>query len=266
MLQPLEPFSGSNSYGTWGAALVTALVVAVAMALGLWRGRRARASKRGDSEAVGAMTGATLGLVAFILAFTFSMAAGRHDARRQLVLADANAIGTAHLRASLLTEDKAKAAQSLLLEYLDLRIAVAHDPSQITVALARIEGLQAQLWEIGRTAAREQPASIVVGLFVQALNEVFDIHSERVQVGARDRLPLSLWAALYLLIGLGMWLVGYQAGMLGVGVSFPPTILVIAFALVVMLISDLDRPQDGFLRVGQQPLSDLQQALHRAAQ
>jgi hypothetical protein len=262
MLQPIAASPSIGVLGTWQAPLVTILVVAGAMALGAWSGARRRETAQSEDSALASMTSATLGLIAFVLAFSFGMASSRHDARKQLVLADANAIGTAHLRASLLADESAAVARSLIVEYLDRLVAAATDPARVEAEVAELDVLQAKLWNLGTSAAKDQPTAVGVGLFVQALNDVFDTTTMRLQVGARDRIPTSVWVALYVLIGLGMWLVGFQAGVRGFGWSVAPTIVTVAFALVALLISDLDRPQDGFLRVLQQPMLDLQRSLH----
>lgn len=248
--------------GAWGAAFFTVAVISITASLGYALGRRAQNSGRDSDSPVGSMVGATLGLLAFMLAFTFGMAASRHDARRRLVLEEANAIGTAHLRASLLPDASAVEVRRLLTDYVDGRLEVANDLDKLNDALVRNDEIQAQLWEIGRTAAISQPTAHGVALFLEALNEVFDLHTERLAVGARDRIPSAIWAALYLLTGLSMLVVGYHAGLLGSARLVPVVMLVLAFSSVVLLISDLDRPREGFLQVGQQPLVDLQLVLH----
>ena len=67
------------------------------------------------------MVAATLGLLAFILAFTFGLAASRFDSRMQVLLDEANAIGTTYLRAGMLPE-QGKQIRALLREYADARL------------------------------------------------------------------------------------------------------------------------------------------------
>ena len=70
------------------------------------------------------LVGAMLGLLAFILAFTFGMTGSRFDARKQLVLDEANAIGTTYLRAALLPEKQGLEVRRLLREYAEVRLSV----------------------------------------------------------------------------------------------------------------------------------------------
>jgi uncharacterized spore protein YtfJ len=251
--------------GAWGAGFGTIVLIVLSAGLGFLAGRRAL-RKRGDSEApVGSTVGATLGLLAFMLAFTFGMAAAKHEARRRLVLDEANAIATTVLRGELLSEERAAAVHALLTEYVDVRLAVARDPSLLATALARTAVLQSELWAIARDAARAGPTSST-SHFVGAVNEVLDLHTERMTIGVRDRIPRAIWLALYLLTFLSMAAVGYHAGMGGTARLTPLAMLVLAFASVVLLIADLDHPQQGFMVVSQAPLEDLARELHAGDQ
>lgn len=244
-----------------GAALLTILVIVASAGLGFLAGRRQR-RKRGEGEPpVGSIVGAALGLLAFLLAFTFGMAASRHDARRRLVLEHANAIGTADLRSTLVSNETGERVHALLAEYVDLLLSVARDPSHLATALIRTGEIEDQLWSTARDALRADPTSQAAALFTAALNDVFDLQSDRLQVGARDRIPAPIWIALYFLTALCMLAVGYHAGMMGSARLLPLTVLVLAFSTVVLLIADLDRPQQGFLRVSQEPLEDVAREL-----
>src|SRR5512135_1488179 len=89
----------------WGVFAATVVVVLVAVEVGFLLGsRRRRRSEEALKAPVGELVAAMLGLLALLLAFTFSLAASRFDTRRSLVLDEANAIGTTWLRAGLLAE------------------------------------------------------------------------------------------------------------------------------------------------------------------
>jgi hypothetical protein len=206
------------------------------------------------------MVGAILGLLAFMLAFTFSLAASRFDARRQVVLEEANAIGTTYLRARLLPEPQQTAVAGLLREYVDVRLRAVREGT-VAEAIARSEELHEQLWSQATAAADKAPGSIMTGLFIQSLNEVIDLHAKRVMVGLRSRIPLSIWCALFALAMVGMAAMGYQAGLSATRRSPAMLLLVLAFAGVMLLIVDLDRAQEGFLKVGQAAMIDLQKSM-----
>ena len=208
------------------------------------------------------MVASILGLVALVLGFTFSLAASRFDARRHAVLEEANAIGTTYLRARLLPEPQASESARLLREYVDVRVRGIAE-GKIAEAIARSEVLHELLWAQASAAAKSQ-SSIMTGLFIQSLNNVIDLHAKRVLVGIRSRLPVVIWAGLFGLAMLGMSAVGYQAALSATRRSPAMLGLVLAFAVVLFLIADLDRGQEGLLQVNQHALIDLQKTMQPA--
>jgi len=209
---------------------------------------------------IGAMVGAILGLLAFMLAFTFSLAASRYDSRRMTILDESNAIGTAYLRARLLPDPERTEVARLLREYVDVRVRSV-DEGTVAEGIAQSEKLQDQLWAQATAAAHKNPTSIMSGLFIQSLNEVIDLHAKRVMIGTRSRVPLSIWLGLFALGLIGMASMGYQAGLTATRRSPAMLLLATAFAGVLFLIVDLDRVQEGFLRIGQQSMLDLQKSM-----
>ena len=220
-------------------------------------GKRRHAHSPDEKDAsVAAMVASILGLLAFMLAFTFSMAATRFDTRRQGVLLEANAIGTTWLRARLLPEPQRTEIKELLRRYTELR-AQKIDASTITELMAESEKLHEQLWTRGVAAAEKDSGSIMTGLFLQSLNESIDLHSTRVFAGLLSRVPLTIWLALLSLNVLGMVAVGYQSGLSATRRTPEMLILTLAFATVLYLNLDLDRAHEGLLHVNQQPMINL---------
>jgi len=245
----------------WGVFLATVAVVLLAVEGGFRLGQyRRRRSEQEDKPPVGEMVAATLALLAFMLAFTFGLAASRFDVRRGLVIDDANAIGTTYLRAGLLPEPHRSDVRSLLREYVDVRLE-AVQPGKLSRSIGRSEELHARLWAHAVAVEEKNPGSIVVGLFIASLNEVIDLHAKRLALGVRNRIPGTIWAALSFVTIIGTSVMGYHAGLAGSGRSLALLALVLAFSAVVTLIADLDRPQEGLLRVSQQTMIDLQKTL-----
>jgi hypothetical protein len=244
------------------AAVVAGAALAVEGGYRLGRYRLSRTTEEKEAP-VGAMVGSVLGLFAFVLAFTFGLAANRYEARRQAVLDEANAIGTTYLRAGLLPEPVRGVSARLLREYVDARLAMVQE-ARHAEGLARSDELQRQLWERAVSGAQQQPGPIT-GLYVQSLNQVIDMHAVRVQVGVRNRIPPSIWVGLLTLGAVAMGGVGYQAGIAATRRSPAMLALVLAFSGVLFMIADLDRPQQGFLTVGQQPMLDLQAGMRADA-
>ena len=243
----------------WGLYLATVALVFLSVEVGVRLGRiRRRAKEQEKDAAVGAIVGATLGLLAFVLAFTFGMAASRFDDRRQIVVKESNAIGTAYLRAGMLPAPRDATVRQLLAEYIDVRLS-AVETGNLAEALTKSDALHAALWAEATAAGREEPRSIVVGLFIQSLNDVIDIHAERVLIGVRSRIPMPVWLGLYFITVISMAAVGYHEGLTGSRRSLAIVALALTFSAVMLLVADLDRPQEGMLKVSQQAMIDLRE-------
>ncbi|RZI40758.1 DUF4239 domain-containing protein [Herbaspirillum sp. HC18] len=243
----------------WGLFVAIFLLSLLSEEAGFVLGKYRRGRPHEKEPPVNTMVGATLGLLAFILAFTFGLAATRFDARRQLLLDEANAIGTTYLRAGMLPERR-DAIRALLRDYVDTRLN-AVETGRIVEGIRRSENLQNQLWEHAVAVAEKNPDSVIVGLFIQALNDVFDIHSNRV-TAARNRIPVAIWGALLGISVLSFAAMGYHAGLVGISRSLAVIAVAFTFSAVIWLIADLDRPREGSLRISQQPLIDLRQSMN----
>lgn len=248
-----------DSIPVWLLIGVVACGVLLSIEIGYRVGRYRAASPKHEVEApVGTIVGAILGLLAFILAFTFGMAANQFEARREMVVEEANAIGTAYLRANLLPDDQSTKVQQLITQYVDVRLEIV-ERRNVEEALAKSDGLHRQLWREVETASRLQPGSVPVGLFTEAVNSVIDEHAKRIQVGLRNRLPPLLWIVLLMLTFLAMAGVGYQGGLIK-SIRSPATfVLIVSFSIIIGLIADLDTPQDGALVVSQEALVKLRE-------
>jgi len=242
--------------------VITVLVVFFSVEGGFRLGKHRRLDPDHEPETpVVSIAGATLGLLAFMLAFIFGMAETRYDARRLLVIDEANAIGTTYLRAGFLPEPQRSKIRGLLREYVTVRTEGVKT-GKIAAAIARSEELQDRLWAETEALAEKTPGSIMAGLFIQSLNEVIDLHTKRVTAGLRTRIPGIVWLGLSMVTILAMVAMGYQEGLDGKRSPVATTTLVLAFSAVFLLIADLDRPQQGWLKVNQQALIDLQEKMN----
>jgi hypothetical protein len=250
-----------DAFPLWGLFLTIVVLVLAAIEGGyrLGRHRHHRSSREKDAP-VGAMVGATLGLLAFMLAFTFGMAASRFDTRKQLVLDEANAIGTTYLRTAMLPEGRDE-IRALLRSYVDARLTAVRS-GQVAEEILASEEMQGQLWSAATAVGLQHPDSIVVGLFVESLNEVIDLHAKRVTAGLRNRIPGTIWVALLTIATLSLAAMGYHAGLVGTVRSLAIIVVAVTFSAVIALIADLDRPQEGSLTVSQQALIDLRQSMN----
>lgn len=254
----------------WGIFLGTIVVVTISIDCGHRLGRAAHKRSEGEKESpVSGVAGAAVGLLAFLLAFTFSIVSDRHDHRKELVREEANALRTTYHRADFLPESDRAEARELLREYLDDRIdfsqSQALSQTRVGEVLFAASRIQSRLWDMAVENARKDMNSDVAALYIESLNQVTDVHALRVAIGIQMRVPGGIWLALYGLTILSMMIVGYHSGIAGSNRSLTSLILAIAFALVIAMIATLDRP-GGFIKVTQQPLIDLRNAITPQAQ
>jgi hypothetical protein len=225
--------------------------------IGRWRERRATGELTGPT---GMIVGSMLALMAFLLAIAMGMAADRFDTRRGLVLQEANAIGTTLLRAGYLPEPYSARAETLLREYVPLRI-VEGGQDELQAKIARSVEIHEELWTIAEALAREHGELPVVAIFIESLNETIDLHESRITAGLYARVPPTV---IWLLLGgviFSIALVGYNAGLTERRSTLSAVVLAVALSAVIALIVDLDRPGDGLIRTSQRPLIDLRDSL-----
>ncbi len=254
---------GFSLIPSWAIFLITVGVSFCAYEIGFrWGKYKGERSEQERTAPISSTIGATLGLLAFILAFTFGLAATRFEERRVLVLKDANAIETTYRRAQYLPDPSRREIQTLLQEYVRIRTPSA-DPIALQHTIQQSEELQEELWKRAVLVAEQNPTSVMAGLFISSLNEVLDIHSERIMVGARTRIPEIIWLALYFITILSMAAMGFHSGLAGFRSLFIHTVMILTFSGVIFLIGDLDFSQGGFLRVSQQPMLDVLQKIQK---
>jgi hypothetical protein len=222
---------------------------------------RSRRTQKESDTAVSAIVASELGLLAFMLAFSFGIAATRFDLRRTTLLNEANAIGTSYLRAAMLPSANGELVRDLLREYVDVRLQATQGGLPVTQALHRSEEIQQQLWAQAVAAAERDPHALPTELFVQSLNEVIDLHSMRVMASLRNRMPLPVWIVLFGVGLLSFLTMGYQAGLARATRSPATLVMAVTFVAVIWLVADLDRPGEGFLHVSQEPMIEVRQMM-----
>jgi hypothetical protein len=122
----------------------------------------------------------------------------------------------------------------------------------------RTKDIHAELWAIAEDVARTTPSSDILALFIESLNETIDLHESRVTAGLYARVPETVVRLLLAGAILTIGMVGYGAGLTGRRSLISAVVLVVALGAVLTVVVDMDRSQDGYLQVGQQPLIDLQ--------
>ena len=242
----------------WLVYLVTVVIVLVAsevgFRIGLWMQHRDPES--GGTPMTGAVVGGMLGLMAFLLAFCIGIVINQHNGRKAMVVTEANAIGTAYLRAGFLNESDRDTTRDLLQEYVEIRLDAVGDESVLDATLTRSEEIHSELWSIVEDVVGAGNDSAIMALFVDSINEVIDVHSDR--LAAIDlRLPELLWMVLYTATVLSFLLVGVASSADGKRDPLAMLLFALAFVAVLIIIVDLDRAQQGILTVSQSAMSDL---------
>jgi len=240
----------------WAISIVVFIALLLAREAGYWLGRRLRPAKE-KGEDTFAMT-SVLGLLALFIGFTFSIALGKFEERRQLVIAESNAIGTTWLRTSLLDGTDRDRMRAVLRAYVDARVAYgnASDATTEHAARQRTEALQARLWETMTAAVSPFRDSPRASLLVTTTNESLDLAAER--FAERDsHVPPRILRLLAIFALVTAALVGFHRG----DRRYTTTLLFALLTLAMALVLDLDRPTTGMTRVTQQPMLDLQQSL-----
>jgi hypothetical protein len=244
--------------------------LALAIEIGFRIGARFKESADEASKAqVAIIQTSLLGILALLLGFTFSLSLQRYDRRNEAVVAEANAIGTAYLRAQLLPASVRSNVQKLLRDYLEQRIQAG----SITLAnqtarealLAQSTRTQSALWGYARQAADDDPSPVKSGLFIQSLNDLIDNFGNRDAVLNRHvpEVVLMLLFGTFLMAGV---IVGYASGIAGHRASFVTYIMVSLIVVLVFIILDLDRPRRGLIEVDHKSLFDLQTAINTDTQ
>lgn len=213
--------------------------------------RRLAKEAEGARAGLGVVDGAVFSLLGLLLAFSFSGAATRFEGRRALILAEANAVGTAWLRLSLLPEDVQPALRGLLREYMDRRLAMyrlANDRKAAMEQMDRALVLQGKIWSAAVESFRTEAGQRAMVPVVSSLNEMFDIATTRI-VAFQEHPPSIIFLMIGILSLISALLAGYgMAGskqrswlhMLGFSV---------VLSLTVYVILDLEYPRLGLIRI-----------------
>ena len=238
--------------------VIVLAVVAGTTVAGIAIGRRLQAHHDEISEPIGAVQAALLGFVGLLLAFGLTMAVGRYESRRSAIVVEANAIGTAFLRAQTIPEPQRTASIKLLRDYSAERLRLAGvevDTRAFTDSVEAADTIERGLWKLAGEALDASPDGSAVRLYVDSLNTVFDSGSSR-EAAFRDRIPN---AVMYLQLGgaaLALGVLGLYLATLGRRVH-TALLAAVMVSCIVLVALDLDRPQQGFVHVPTAPLQSV---------
>ncbi len=242
--------------------LVPFLTVLIPLTLGERYGRaHTRKNSQLNSVLVESSVTAAFGLLAFMLAFTFQIAATRYDKRKELLVKEVDNIRTAYLRAGLIHEPIKSDTRRRMVDYVDLLVRVTKGDSKIEEAKATVQRILDSCWRDAEALAREDRSSEVYSLFTGTINDLYSSYNERVAIVLEYKIPWVVYFVLGTISVLSMLVLGYQFGISGRGSMQINIMLSLIFAIVMLLIIILDYPETGLLQVNQQPLMRLQEDL-----
>lgn len=241
----------------WVLGLLLLVSLLVAREVGSWIRRRLKGNLDGEAAEHDYIFNGVLGLLALLIAFTFGLALDRYDARRELVVEEANAIGTAEMRVRLLEGPEGAHLAGLLREYADTRLrygeaVAAKKPPLRAASIA----LRARIEAEALRALEPIRLTPLAATITPAVNEALDIGVTREATHA-SRIPAMVLfvLAIYAVVSAGVLGSALDAaGRTNRGMS---TLLFLLLTLAITVILDLDRSQEGFIRISQDPLRQL---------
>jgi hypothetical protein len=247
---------------TFALAVLLVLIIGGSVTAGILVGRRIRSGTGEHREPVGVVQGTLLSLVGLLLAFGLTMAVGRYEGRRALVLQEANAIGTTFLRAQMLAEPVRAESLQLLEQYADAAIDLADqvpDTERFVEDVSQMSDLERELWARAGEAVTADSVGTAPRLYVETLNHMFDTHNARIS-SLRNRVPSTV--VLLQVVGGAVALGVLSLYLALLGRSVITSIAAATFVILIVFISfDLDRPQRGLITVPFTPLVNVRASM-----
>jgi hypothetical protein len=265
----------SDSYSIAELFLISVVIMVAFIEVGFRIGARAEGKAvKLQAAQVRAIMGASLGLVAFMLAFTFAVSQSHYELRVQNMVEEARLARNAFMQAEFLKESDRLEARHLLHQYIEDRVQIGslarqHKVEEIRALIKKSEWIQGRLWQLavanqlngpepGRENQRHEP-------FMGMVTGLVDIHAMRLQASLMNRISGVIWAALYLTSVLSMLIMGFQAGLTGRRSPIATYSLAVAFSVVMMLITDLDRPFMSLFKIDNQVVVNLLEQMDSAS-
>jgi hypothetical protein len=236
----------------WLSGLLLVIILLAAIEVGYRAGFRTRdVWKNAEAGGGNVVLTSMLGLLGLILAFTVASGVSHHKVRKQAVIAEANALGTAFLRADLFADPGRTGLKQALLAYARTRTVAsgkALSADRFREIIDRSLQEKAKLWPATQQVLRQNGPAPIVASLVAAVNDVMDLHTIRV-AAVFDRLPRIVLVMLVFIAAASLAVAGFNAGISGRMSRWRMTALALVLAGVMLLIIDFDRPISGFIHV-----------------
>ena len=245
-------FSTYHQIPLWLDFVIFLAVLLAALELGYRIGIRRKEAWKEDEGTGGKISLTSMfAVLGLMLAFTFGAAISRHEARKRAVIAEANALGTAFLRAGLVDEPGRTELRTDLLAYARTR----RSDRNVKMTVERLESLleqswnaKAKLWPATERIVQNSRRGPIEALLVAAVTDVTDCDTVRV-AAIFDSLPPMVLTLLLLIAAATVSVTGFNAGLAGRISRWRTTLLILVLAAIMLVILDFDRSVAGFIRV-----------------
>ena len=212
---------------------------------------------------VRAIMGASLGLLAFMLAFSFSIAQQHFEERTRAYMLEVSAIGAAFRGADLIQGDARSEAKEVLLNFAKLRLELSRavkksDMDAVREMIRESDRMHDQLWAIAESSMEGEGGGEDTGIFAQSVLAMINAQDARLQAGIFNRIAPTIWITLFLMSLLSMIVMGYQAGLTGTRSGLATWTLALTFSAVMTLVTDLDRPNMTLFEMNQSLMVELE--------
>ncbi len=240
---------------------VIALVAFIEVGIKLGSNIKGKTVKAQTAQ-VRAIMGASLGLLAFMLAFSFSMAQRHFEVRTQSFMLEVSAISSAYRGADLLDDATRPVARNLLRQFVAIRMEMmqlkgSSDMSKLFELVKDSDRLHDSLWSLAESSMEDSENSESTGIFSQSVLAMINAQDARLQAVLFNRISPVIWFTLFVMALMSMIIMGYQAGLTGARSGIATWTLAVTFSVVMALVMDLDRPNQSLFSMNQQLMVDL---------
>lgn len=240
-----------NPAGWGGVAVILFLGTVACLDVGYRLGTRKSQNPELAHEGIGGLEAAVFALLGLLLGFSFGGGTSRLESRRQLIIQEANAIGTAYLRVDILAAGDQPEMRRLFRGYLDARLRVYQKLPDLNAAeqeLARATKIQQGIWSQAVAATRAYPTQTAARLLLPALNEMIDVTTSRT-VALYTKIPSLIFGLLIVVALLSGLVAGYAMAKRQSRSWLHMVVYALVIAITIYAVLDLDDPRSGLIRL-----------------
>jgi FtsH-binding integral membrane protein len=245
-----------NTIRVWEFLVVVLVILFVVAYISYVWGDKSRAS--GIKTLSDVISNNILGLLALLLGFSFSMAVNRYDVRRVIAVTEANAIGTAYIRSSLINFDEPEQVKTLFKKYADLRIEIykSMKPNEV---IEKLNNVQDDILGKFRKVARKERGELE-SAYLESLNEMFDVANSR-NFALFKMLPPSFYILILIIGATAIGLINFDRGFDQDKSHWRATLFIVLFVVVFTFIFDLDHYRGGLIQLGQDAMLQVREKM-----